>query len=262
MLKGIMGLVFFIFGLAVGSFLNVCIYRLPRKESIIFPNSHCPHCGGVIKIYDNIPLVSYLLLKGRCRYCEGRISIQYPLVELLTGLLFLFCFLKFGPSTRFLSASFFTSILLLVAAIDLKHKIIPNKVILPALVIQAILVILSNPQAMSSSLIGFFIGGGLLLLVALLAHLFLRREGMGGGDIKLAAFLGIFLGWYVLIALFLGFLLGAIAGIALIIFKEMSRRDIIPFGPFLALGGLITLFFGPQIFHYYLSLCSLRFFRL
>ncbi|MDI6689414.1 MAG: prepilin peptidase [Actinomycetota bacterium] len=257
MLKGIMGLVFFIFGLAIGSFLNVCIYRLPRKESIIFPSSHCPHCGRIIRAYDNIPLIGYLLLKGRCRYCKGRISIQYPLVELLTGLLFLFCFLKFGLSSGFLSASFFTSILLLVASIDLKHKIIPNKVILPALVVQFILVILSNPQAIGSSLIGFFIGGGLLLLVALLAHLFLRREGMGGGDIKLAAFLGIFLGWHVLTALFLGFLLGAISGIALIIFKGMSRKDIIPFGPFLALGGFITLFFGPQIFRYYLSLCFL-----
>ncbi|MDI6891855.1 MAG: prepilin peptidase [Actinomycetota bacterium] len=252
-------IILFIFGLAVGSFLNVCIWRLPRGESIISPVSHCPHCGRPIRVRDNIPLLSYLMLKGRCRYCGGRISPQYFLVELATAVLFVLVFLKHGLSWNLVSSLFFVSVLLLVAAIDLKHQIIPNKVILPAMAVQFIL-ILSPPiyhnelKGAIPYLAGFFIGGGILLFAALVSPLIFGKEGMGGGDIKLGAFIGLTLGWHILVALFVGFLTGALVGLTLIALKRKTRKDLIPFGPSLSLGGLAALFLGPQIFSFYLGL--------
>lgn len=190
----VVGFILFLVGLSVGSFLNVCAYRLPKGKSIITPRSYCPHCGSKIKSKDNIPLLSYLVLKGRCRNCGAKISIQYFLVELLTGFLFLFSYLKFGLGVEFLSAILFGSVLLLVSVIDLKHQIIPDKVILPAMPLQFGLVLLSTyfsggelKRQFLSSLSGFLIGGGFLLIVAYLSPLIFKQEGMGGGDIKLAA---------------------------------------------------------------------------
>jgi len=251
----------FIFGLIIGSFLNVCIYRIPRSKSIISPGSFCPLCGKPIAIRDNIPVLSYILLRGRCRHCGGKIFLRYPAVELLTGFLFVGAYLKssyqpvaetfrfpfYGGLKVSATVLFFLSTLILVSFIDLEHKIIPNKVILPATGIGILLILLSRPAWILESLIGSLIGGGFLLFIALL-----RQEGMGGGDIKLGAFMGIFLGRFTFLALFLGFLAGAVAGIVLILLKLKTRKDLIPFGPFLALGGAITLFFGPEIVGWYL----------
>lgn len=259
------GLVVFIFllGLSVGSFINVCIFRLPEGKSVILPGSCCPQCGHKLCWWENIPLVSYLFLKGKCLKCQKRISLQYPLIELATGLLFVAVFLKFRLSWLTISALFFISVLIITGVIDLKHQIIPNKVVLPAILVGILLLVptafygwCSIPLVQAGTLpkllqplVGLIIGGGFLLAVALI-----KEGGMGGGDIKLAAFMGIWLGWYVLLALFLGFLIGALIGLVLILLKKKGRKEPISFGPFLALGSIITLFYGPQIFHFYASL--------
>jgi len=251
-------IVSFLLGLIVGSFLNVCILRIPQKQSIVLPSAHCPKCGHPLKAWENIPLFSYMFLRGKCAYCEQTISFQYPLVELAGGLLFLAVFLKFKWSFETPVAFFFVSILTVLAVIDLEHKLIPNKIILPGLgagffflILELILRVDFIPlTGVSSSvaypLIGLVLGGGLLLIPAMI-----KTDWMGGGDIKLAAFMGLFLGGYILLALLLGSLLSAVVGIILILFKKMGRKDTIAFGPFLALGSLITLFFGPQIFNFY-----------
>jgi leader peptidase (prepilin peptidase)/N-methyltransferase len=252
-------IILFIFGLAVGSFLNVCIWRLPRGESIISTVSHCPYCGWPISVKDNIPILSYLVLRGKCRYCGGRISPQYFLVELATAVLFVLVFLEYGLGWGLVSSLFFISVLLLVAAIDLKHQIIPNKVILPAMTVQLVLILSpliyhNELKGAIPHLAGFLIGGGILLIAALVSPLIFGKEGMGGGDVKLGAFIGLTLGWHILVALFVGFLTGALVGLTLIALKRKTRKDLIPFGPFLSLGGLVALFLGPQIFALYFGL--------
>lgn len=258
----------FIFGLVVGSFLNVCIYRLPQKKSIISPASYCPHCRRPIEAVDNIPLVSYLLLRGRCRHCGAKISLRYPLVELATGLLFASVWLKFGLSRWFLPALFYGSVLILVGVIDLQHRIIPNKVVLPSLSVGLVLLIPAifgknilplvfqqkTKLLWLDSLGGLLIGGGLLFLVGAVGQILFKREAMGGGDIKLGAFLGLFLGRYVLVALFLSFLVGAVVGLTLILLGKASRKTLLPFGPYLSLGGLVALFYGQQLWTFYLAL--------
>ena len=250
----------FVLGLAVGSFLNVCIHRIPRKESITKPASHCPQCGHPLRIFDNIPLLSYFLLKGKCRYCGKPISIQYPLVELLTALLFLAVFAKYGIGWKTPVAIVFASVLFLSGAIDIKHKIIPNKVIFPAFGIGFLLLfvkalggadflpLVGASRSVFYPLLGLVLGGGILFVPALI-----KEDWMGAGDVKFTALMGLFLGGYVLLALFFGSLIGSIVGVTLILLKKLQRRETIPFGPFLALGALITLFFGPEIFSFYQS---------
>ena len=253
-------LIIIAFGLATGSFLNVIIYRVPRQESIVWPGSHCPKCGEELSWYDNIPLLSWFWLRGRCRYCGRPISWQYPLVELGTAVLFVAAFFKFGVDLKFIFAALMLVVLLAVAVVDLQRQIIPNRIILPSLIAAPILAVIAgfaSGQAMPIAgtvgylemAIGFILGGGLLLLIALV-----RPGGMGGGDIKLAAFMGIFLGRYVLIALFIGFLLGSLAGIIAMAFFHKSRKDLLPFGPYLSLGAMLTIFFGFELFQWYISL--------
>ncbi|MFZ3063426.1 MAG: prepilin peptidase [Actinomycetota bacterium] len=257
----------FVLGLSVGSFLNVVIYRLPRKESLITPPSSCPNCHIPIKWYDNIPVVSFIILRGRCRNCGQRISLRYPIVELFTGILFVFVFLKVvgvpsstfdGPPPpsigyqeiiRLIAYLFFVSILVAIAYIDAEHQVIPNRIVYPSFVIGSALIIIADPGNFLFYLAGFAVGGGLLFLISLF-----KEGGMGGGDVKLAALMGIFLGLQVLLALFIGFLVGAIVGITLALFKKRSIKEPIAFGPFLALGGLITLFYGTPIINLYLRL--------
>lgn len=257
----------FVLGLSVGSFLNVVIYRLPRKESLITPPSSCPNCHIPIKWYDNIPVVSFIILRGRCRNCGQRISLRYPIVELFTGILFVFVFLKVVgvPSSTFdgspppsigyqeiirlIAYLFFVSILVAIAYIDAEHQVIPNRIVYPSFVIGSALIIIADPGNFLFYLAGFAVGGGLLFLISLF-----KEGGMGGGDVKLAALMGIFLGLQVLLALFIGFLVGAIVGITLALFKKRSIKEPIAFGPFLALGGLITLFYGTPIINLYLRL--------
>lgn len=248
----------FIIGLMIGSFLNVCIYRIPRKESIVFPASHCPKCGKEIPLRDNIPVLSFLFLKGRCRFCREKISIRYPLIELSTAIILVLMLIKYQLPMDFTVAAFFACILILLSAIDIEHMVIPNKIIIPALLIGALLVVFSGYQNVREVIIGFIAGGGTLLAIAIIAPLFLKQEGLGGGDIKLAAFIGIFLGRYVLIALFISFLLGGLVGVVVMILKGKKRDDRITFGPFLSAGALITIFFGANLWLGYSKLIGLQ----
>lgn len=261
------GFLFFIFGLMIGSFLNVCAYRIPRNESIAYPPSHCPSCGGGVKALDNVPVLSYILLGGRCRHCQERISLKYPVIELVTGVLWFATYYRFGLSLEVIYALFFITVLILLAAIDFDTKTIPNKILLPAIGLSILSLLmyfasLTTPPIVASmdatgALVGFLAGGGFLYVVAMLGPLIFKKEAMGGGDIKLAAFMGLYLGGYVMLALFIGFFLGAVVGIVLVSRNRQSGQAMIPFGPFLAAGSIITLFFGPQMWYAYLSFSGL-----
>ena len=246
-------------GLSIGSFLNVCIYRLPRRQSLIHPSSHCPQCGSLIKWYDNIPLLSYLLLKGRCRHCGSRISFRYPLVEALTGIFFLFSFFHHSPRTfttplflSFLKDLVFIFFLIPVFFIDLEHRIVPNPLSYGVLISGLLLSFLTG--SLFSSLIGLGIGGGIFLIIRFLGTFLLKVESMGMGDVKLAAGIGAFLGWrQVLVCFFLSFFLGAIVAIFLLLTHLKRRKDRIPFAPFLVAAALISLFWGGKLLSLYLT---------
>lgn len=242
-----------IFGALIGSFLNVCIIRLPKEESIITPGSHCPHCKKAIKFYDNVPLVSYLLLGGKCRYCKNTISFQYPLVEGITALSSLFLFMRFGPSLSYLVYFAFVTALIVITVIDLYHQIIPDIISLPGIGIGLLASLIFPHIAFLDSLIGILLGGGSLFLVATLYQWFFKREGMGGGDVKLLAMIGAFLGWKaVILTILLSSLIGSISGIIIMVLKGKDFKYAIPFGPFLSLGAVIALFFGENIIRWYL----------
>jgi leader peptidase (prepilin peptidase)/N-methyltransferase len=242
-----------IFGALVGSFLNVCIFRLPKEESIIWPGSHCPHCGKPIKVYDNIPLISYILLMGKCRHCKRPISIQYPLVEGITALSSLFLFMKYGPSVSYLFSFSFVSALIVITVIDLYHQIIPDVISLPGIGVGLIASLILPQISFLNSLIGVLLGGGSLFIVGTLYRWFFKREGMGGGDVKLLAMIGAFLGWKaILLTILLSSLIGSIAGILIMVLKGKDFKYAIPFGPFLSLGAVISLFYGEEIIRWYL----------
>ncbi len=238
----------FILGLVIGSFLNVCICRIPAEESINSPRSHCPACGQAILARDNIPILSFMLLGGRCRGCGVKISRRYPIVELATGLLFVGMVIKFGLTGKSIIYAALGAALIVLSAIDLEHQILPDVITLPVLAIGLILALLSwLPVPKKEAVIGLLTGGGLLYFLAVIS-----RGGMGGGDIKLAALMGVYLGWKaLLVAMFLGVTLGGLVGIGLIVFGGKSRKDKIPFGPFLALGTLISIFWGQNIILWY-----------
>jgi len=241
-------------GLIVGSFSNVCIYRIPKNESIIFPASHCPKCLKTIKPIDNIPLLSYILLKGRCRHCKSKISIQYPIVELLTGLIYLIIYLIYGFTIQSLIYIILSSALIIIAFIDLNEQIIPDVISLPGIAIGFILSFFVTYISFVDSILGIAVGGGIILIIGLGGSVIFKKEAMGGGDIKLVAMIGAFLGYrYIIISLFLGFFLGALTGIILIMAKIKSREDVVPFGPFIVLGSFITLLGGEQIISWYLG---------
>ncbi len=247
---------FFLLGLIIGSFLNVCIWRLPRGESIAYPGSHCPLCGAPIRWFDNIPLLSFLLLKGRCRSCGKRISPRYPLVELLTGSLFLATYWSFGLTPQTAIYLLLASSLITVGFIDLDKKIIPNLITLPGIVLGLALALFLPYLSLWSSLLGAILGGGTLFLVGIFGRALFKKAAMGGGDIKLAAMIGAFFGWQqILLVLFLSFLLGAIIGTTIEFVKgTLSTRRQIPFGPYIALSGIIAIFFGQDLIKLYLSL--------
>ena len=254
MYYGLNYMLIFILGLIVGSFSNVCIYRIPKNESIIYPASHCLKCRTTIKPVDNIPLLSYVLLKGRCRNCGSKISIQYPIVELLTGIIYLIIYLIYGLSIQSLIYIILSSALIIIAFIDLNEMIVPDVISLPGIGVGLILSFFVPYIKFINSVSGVVVGGGIILIIALVGSMIFKKEAMGGGDIKLAAMIGAFLGWrYTIISLFLGFFLGALAGIFLILSKIKSREDMVPFGPFIALGSLITLLWGEKILSWYLG---------
>ena len=254
MYYGIEIILIFILGLIVGSFSNVCIYRIPRNESIIFPASHCPKCSSPIKPVDNIPLISYILLKGRCRHCGSKISIQYPIVELFTGLIYLIIYLTYGLSVQTLIYIILSSALVIIAFIDLNEQIVPDVISLPGIAIGFIISFFVPYISYANSALGILIGGGIILIIGMAGSIIFKKEAMGGGDVKLAAMIGAFLGWrYIIISLFLGFFLGALAGIILILSKTKSREDVVPFGPFIVLGSFITLLWGEKIISWYIG---------
>jgi leader peptidase (prepilin peptidase)/N-methyltransferase len=248
-----------ILGLIVGSFLNVCIYRLPLKKSIILPSSFCPKCGVKIKPWDNIPILSYLILKGRCRNCGERISMRYPIVELLNSVLYLFAYTHYGLSYHLFFILIFLSSMIVITFIDIDYQIIPDSITLPGILIGIIAGTFFMPDPFSPNLsilgfrdsfLGFLIGGISFYLIAVVS-----RGGMGGGDIKMMAMIGAFLGWKsVFLTTFIGSVVGSFFGIFLMILKGKGRKTKIPFGPFLALGSIITLFFGNNILVWYLNL--------
>ena len=242
-----------IFGAMIGSFLNVCICRLPKEQSIIWPSSHCPHCQKPIRFYDNIPLLSYFLLRGKCRYCKRPISIQYPLVEAITVLSSVFLVMRFGPSLSFLFYFAFIAALIVITVIDLYHQIIPDVISLPGIGIGLLASLLIPEITFWNSLIGVLLGGGSLFLVATLYQWLFKREGMGGGDVKLLAMIGAFLGWKaVILTILLSSLIGAITGIFIMVWKGKDFKYAIPFGPFLSLGAAISLFYGESLIRWYL----------
>ncbi len=242
-----------LFGAMVGSFLNVCIARLPKEESIVYPGSHCLRCGHPIRFYDNIPIISYLVLKGKCRDCQASISIQYPLVEGIAALGSFLLFLRFGPSVGYLIYFAFLSALIVITVIDFYHQIIPDVISLPGIG-AGLLASLIIPQiTFLNSLLGILLGGGSLFLVATIYQWLFKREGMGGGDVKLLAMIGGFLGWKaVILTIFLSSLIGSITGIIIMVLKGKDFKYAIPFGPFLSLGAVIALFYQNEIIFWYL----------
>jgi len=250
-IPGFLPALFFVLGACIGSFLNVCIFRLPRQESIIFPASHCMNCGAKLKPLDNIPLLSFLFLGGKCRYCHAKISWQYPLVELLSAILFALAAIRFGLQWNTLIAVILISSSIVVSVIDFKIQIIPNSISLPGIVLGLLInLIPSSPISFLNALYGMALGGGLFYVVALVS-----RGGMGGGDIKLIAMFGAFLGWKnCLVTIFCGVLLGSLVGVTLLLLRRKGRKDPIPFGPFLCTGALISVFYGREIIYWYLHL--------
>jgi leader peptidase (prepilin peptidase)/N-methyltransferase len=246
-----------LFGALIGSFLNVCIYRLPRRESIAWPGSHCPSCSHQIAWYDNIPIVSYVILLGRCRNCAVRIPLRYPIVEALNTLGFVGLLWFFGPSWSTAVYGLLYSALLVVAGTDLSHKIIPNVVTFPGIVVGLVSAATILPLGLVDGLIGLLVGGGILWFLAWISPYLFGKEGMGGGDIKLLAMIGAFLGWKpALMTIMMGSLLGSLVGVSLIAARVIKREDYIPFGPFLVVGAVATLFFGQSILDWYLGLLA------
>jgi leader peptidase (prepilin peptidase) / N-methyltransferase len=244
-------------GALIGSFLNVCIYRLPRQESIAWPGSHCPKCSHPIAWYDNIPILSYFTLTGRCRHCTGRIPFRYPLVEILNASGYIGLLWVFGPSWVTVAYWLFYSALLVVAGTDLSHKIIPNAVTFPGIIVGIVCAATILPIGFLDSLLGILVGGGILWLLAWASPYLFGKEGMGGGDIKLLGMIGAFLGWKpAVMTIMVGSLLGSLVGITLIAAQVIKREDYIPFGPFLVCGALVALFFGQSILDWYQGLLA------
>jgi len=244
-----------LFGAMIGSCLNVFICRLPKEESIITPGSHCPQCSKPIRWYDNIPLVSFLLLRGKCRNCHRSISVQYPLVEGITALLSLLLFIRFGPSLNYVIYFAFVAALVVITVIDLHHQIIPDMISLPGIGVGLLASWILPGTSVVNALLGLLLGGGSLFLVATVYEWLFKREGMGGGDVKLLAMIGAFLGWKaVILTILLSSLIGSIVGIAVILWKGRDFKYAIPFGPFLSLGAVIALFYGENLILWYLTL--------
>ncbi|HYV06548.1 MAG TPA: prepilin peptidase [Blastocatellia bacterium] len=262
----------FVFGMIIGSFLNVVIYRLPKHESIVFPGSHCPSCDAEIKPYDNIPVISYLILGGRCRSCAVRISPVYPGVELLVGVLYLLCYLRDGLSLILLADVVFVSLIVPLVFIDLRYKLLPNRITYPGFPVLVVLRLLApdpwvlahTPRwfglergpdwavALLGAALGAAVGAGSLWLVREIYYRLRKVEGMGLGDVKMMLMAGAFLGWQLtLLTIFLGSLLGSIVGVLMIVLRGGNMRMAIPFGVFLGPAAIIALYVGPAFVEWY-----------
>ncbi len=268
-------LLYTLLGLIIGSFLNVCIYRLPRGESIVFPRSHCPGCGQSIAAWDNVPVVSYLWLRGKCRRCKKPISLQYPVVEILTGLAFYVCAWKWDFTSPAYVNSILLAVIIVLIFIDYQHQILPNLITLPGLIAGILLCPFQTSslfndgltQGLASivsahnsdplvpwagSILGALAGGGTLYLVASAYELVRKRQGLGMGDVKMMAMVGAFLGWRLaLLTIFCGSFLGSIIGIFLILFRGNNLQTKLAFGTFLGPGAALALFGGLPFIHWY-----------
>ena len=235
------------FGAAIGSFVNVLAYRMPRRESVVKPRSRCPQCNTQIAAYDNIPVISWLLLRGHCRHCGTSIPVRYPLVEALTALLFVVVGLKIGLEDTLLPALAFTITLVAAAETDLEHRIIPNRLMAVSAVAAVVLWAIVDPSRLPENLIAGAAAGGIMFLVAIA-----YPAGMGMGDVKLAGVMGLYLGASVAPALFIGFAAGALVGIGIVLVRgAAARKQGVPFGPFLAFGGIVALLYGPELIDWY-----------
>jgi leader peptidase (prepilin peptidase)/N-methyltransferase len=265
-LQTLLGIYAAVLGLIVGSYLNVLIYRLPLGISTVFPRSRCPHCGTAIRAYDNLPVLSFLLLRRRCRQCGARISWRYPAIEAATAALFLACFLRFGISLQAPVAALFCALMLALTMIDYDHMILPDRLTWPGIALGILLQpfvgwtrLWPGPWgAVAGAVLGSALGAGILLAVWIAWYLWRHEEGMGLGDVKMLAAIGAFLGWKgVLVALFLGALSGAVVGLTLMAFRGLDFKAKLPFGVFLALGGVIALFAGEALVRVYAAYAQL-----
>lgn len=243
-----------ILGLILGSFLNVVIHRLPRKLSLIHPGSRCTTCSKPIRFYDNIPLVSYTILKGRCRHCGARISLRYPLVELLTAICLAGLYIKYGLTGEFLAYAALTLFLIPISFIDLDKRLILNRLTIPCFFAGIALVLGFNIQPWARALLGAVSGGIIVLLIAILGKAIFRKESMGMGDVKLLICIGVYVGFPgVALCLFFGVFLAALLIIAGMILGRLRMGDTIPFGPFIAVGAMIYLLWGESLLGWYLG---------
>lgn len=244
----------FAFGLIFGSFANVLIYRIPQGRSIVFPGSSCPSCQRAISWYDNIPLLSWFLLRGRCRNCRALISMRYPLVELAVGLIFVATFWKYGMSFKGLEIVVFLFMLFAASVIDLDHMILPDWFTLPGIGLGVLGSLVASDRSIVDALSGLLLGGGFLWAVAYFYYLLKGEEGMGGGDIKLMAWVGAVLGWQAVpFVIIVGSLAGSVYGVSSIAIKKSNMKSAIPFGPFLAAGAFAFVFFGKDLAQWYFS---------
>lgn len=247
-------------GLIIGSFLNVCIYRIPRDESISFPPSHCFSCENQLKPKDLFPVLSYAFLRGKCRYCGEKVSKQYPIIELLNSLVYLLLFAHFGLSVEFGFYSVLASILIVISIIDYHHQLIPNKLVIFTLITGIIyrattyfVLDESLIEILKQSITGFVIGGGFYFLIFIVSN-----GNMGGGDIKLMAALGVWLGTLdTVLAIFLTFIIGAVVSVALLLTKIKGRKDAIPFGPFIVIGTFLTVLYKSEILEWYFNILGI-----
>jgi leader peptidase (prepilin peptidase)/N-methyltransferase len=239
-------------GLCVGSFLNVVIARLPSGRSIAQPGSACPHCATAIAWYDNVPVLSYLLLRARCRACRSPISWRYPMVEIMSAVLFALAYLRFGPTLRLAAALVLVSMLIAITEIDLDHQIIPDVLSLPGVALGLIASLGPGAIGWKDSALGVLVGAGVFVVIIAASSLVLGQPGMGVGDVKLGAMLGAFLGWELaLLSVLVSVLVGGPLAAGLLATGRKGRKDPVPFGPFLALGGVVSLFWGDALLTWY-----------
>lgn len=238
----------------MGSFLTVCVHRIPKGQSVVAPRSACPQCGRQIPWYDNVPLFSFLWLRGRCRSCQARIPPRYPIIELANGLGYLLVVWQFGLIWPTIVYAGLVSVFLVVSWIDWDHKIIPDVITLPGIVVGFLCAALVLPTGWLNSLVGILVGGGILLVLAWASPFLFGKEGIGGGDIKFLAMVGAFLGWQqALLTLMVGSVVGAVIGVVLLATKVLQKGQYIPFGPYLALGGLIAVLWGSELWNWYFN---------
>jgi leader peptidase (prepilin peptidase)/N-methyltransferase len=242
------------FGAVVGSFLNVCIYRLPLGRSVVWPASACAHCGRTLSWYENVPIVSYLLLRGRCRTCGQPISMRYPAVEAVTALMFAFGWWFYGPGILLVSRLVLGCALIVLFEIDREHQILPHAITLPGIVVGFAFSFFTEP-GWQASLLGLVLGGGVLLALGYGYYFLRHEEGLGMGDFKMLAMIGAFLGWRLtLVTLMLASFSGSVVGILLIATRRGGMKSALPFGTFLAFGAAVAATVGPDLLNWYLSL--------